>query len=39
MIKQAGRQFDSAPSVNVVAMATKVNPTCKSLCAQIARCF
>jgi len=35
---QAGRRLDSAPSTNVVAMATKIGPTCKSLCAQIACC-
>ena len=37
-IKQAGRRLDSAPSPNFVAMATRVGRTCKSLCAQIARC-
>ena len=36
--KQAGRRLDSSPSANFVAMATKIGPTCKSLCAQIARC-
>ena len=29
--RQAGRRLDSAPSANVIAMATKVGPTCKSV--------
>jgi len=37
-MQQASRRLDSVPSTNVVAIATKIGLTCKSLCAQIARC-